>query len=337
MIRKSLAIIISIGSILFISCGAEKKEEDKVIQKQNVNSYVSAEEDVIEEEEFLVDARNQEIYSGMIVEEDKDLFYTASKDNNRIYRESINLEPSINKKSGISMMSGSDLIKSEDKIYYCNDQDNSNIYFFEMEKFDENLKPTKFNSFKSRDLVSTKDGLYYINESDREKIYFKSYDGEIEKAVTQDRAAKFIVSDYTVYYQNAMDGYSLYAMDLIEKKTYKLTDFSIESFAAVGGFVIVSNSDDNNSLYRIKGTDIIEKISEYNARNIKVDLSKKENDETSMYFTDDTGNLYKMIFNKDNTLKVNLITDSYVEDYHFTSNKIMIKTNDNNDYESINK
>lgn len=337
LIKKSLVLVVSLASVFFVGCGAEKKVEDKKPQNQSVNSNVGAEEEVEIEEKFFIDARNQELYSGIVAESGDNLFYTLGKENNRIYRANTSSNPGINKKSEVSMMSGEDLIVYEDKIYYCNDQDNGNIYFFEIDKFNENLKPVKFNNFKSRDLVSTKDGIYFINESDGEKVYFKSYDGEIEKAVSQDRAAKYIISDYVMYYQNAKDEYNLYAMDLIEKKTYKLTNFSVESFTTVAGVIVASNSDDNNSLYKISGTDNIEKISNHHARNIKTDLLNKNDSQKTIYFTDDIGSLYKMNFTNDNKVNVDLVSNSSIEDYYFTANKIITIKNPNESYESISK
>ena len=309
----------------FTGCTAEENSENKEEKNIKVNSHIETYKEVTHEEELLIVAENQDISSGKIVETEKECFYSSIKDNNRIYRAYKNTS-GMEGKSEVSMLTGVNLVLNSDKVYFSNTNDNYNIYYFETDKFDENYVPTKVNNMRSRNLVSAKDGIYYINEDDNEKIYFVSYDGDIDEAITQERAAKFIVSGDIIYFQNADDGYNLYAIDKVKKERYKLTDFAVDSFTIVNKVIVASNSDDNNSIYLIRGTNDIKKISNIYAANIKSDLSVGNTVSKEFYFISDDKNLYKMsLTDRNEKDKVTLVSKENIEDYYFTSDKIVIE------------
>ncbi|WP_297521152.1 DUF5050 domain-containing protein [uncultured Clostridium sp.] len=320
-----LLVPILLGGML-VSCGEEPKEIEKKDNNIKVNSYVKAEDATIKEELFLVDAKTQETYSSRIAETKINYFYSSIKDNNRIYREVIKNDNINNPKSEVSMLSGKDLIHNEGKMYYSNTQDEGKIYYFDESDFNEDIEAVALNISSSRDLVASTDGIFYINEDDNEKIYFVSYDGSIDKAVTQDRGAKFIVSDSVLYYQNASDGYNLYAINLLENKRYKLTDFSVESFTVVKGFVLATNSDDNNSLYFVKSNENIEKLSDRKSFELKSDLNKTEQNKNKFYYINESRELIEADMGEGMKIKLEKrISRDSVEDYYFTSDKIVIK------------
>ncbi|MGL5574175.1 MAG: DUF5050 domain-containing protein [Sarcina sp.] len=323
--KKTILLVPMLLGGLLTSCGAKEQVKEEKKEPIKVNSQVT-EEERGEDDIFIVDAKNQEIYASKIVEGETDYFYTSISDNNRIYRKVIKDGTTGAPKSEVSMLSGDDLIHKDGKIYYSNSQDDGKIYSFEVDKFNEDIKAEPFNIYRSRDLVSCEDGLFYINDNDNEKIYFSSYDAKINKAVTQDRAPKFIVSDYKLYYQNADDGYNLYAIDLSENKRIKLTDFSVESFIIANDFILATNSDDNNSLYYIKSNESIEKVSNRKAFELKNDLYKKENDRNKFYYIDEDRKLVEANFGTEMKIQSEkIISKDAVEDYYFTSKQIIVK------------
>lgn len=334
--RKKFIFVLGLFAMTFTGCTAEENNENKEAKNIKVNSHIETYKEVTQEDELLIIAENQDISSGKIVETEKEYFYSSIKDNNRIYRAYKNTS-GMEGKSEVSMLTGVDLVLNSDKVYFSNTNDNKNIYYFETDKFDENHVPTKVNNMRSRNLVSAKDGIYYINEEDNEKIYFISYDGEIDEAITQERAAKFIVSGDIIYFQNADDGYNLYAIDKVKKERYKLTDFAVDSFTIVNKVIVASNSDDNNSIYIIRGTNDIKKISNIYATNIKSDLSVENIVSKEIYFISDDKNLYKMsLTDRNEKDKVTLVSKENIEDYYFTSDKIVIE-DESKIYKSIKK
>ena len=333
--KKSIVVLPIIMSIFLMGCSDEPKKDEKVDKNIKVNSYIKVEEDNQEEakkeEEIFTYARNQSNYSSKIVETQTDFFYSSIDDNNRIYRS----EKKDTKKSEVSMLSGKYLIEGDGKIYYSNSQDNGKIYFFESDKFDENIKSEKLNNYKSRDLVAVKEGLFYINEEDGEKIYFTSYDGKINKAVTQDRGAKFIIADNILYYQNANDGYKLYGVDLLDKTRFKITDFSVESFCSARESLIVTNSDDDNNIYIVYSNKSITKVSNVKAFNLKRDFMSDDKNKNLFYFVNEENNLIKASLGE--TLKVedlNRQSSELVQEYYFTTENILVETQDEK-YKSV--
>lgn len=333
--NKKFPLILAIClTTSLVSCADDGESNKKVQTQLKVNSHMKEEVEEIQQKEFFVDAKNQNMYSSKIVETQKDYFYSSLDDNNRIYRKSKN---NSNKDSEISMMSGNYLIQDEEKIYYSNSQENGKIYYFDSDKFDENLEPIKFNNYKSRDLVVTKDGIFYINQDDYEKIYFTSFDGKIEKAVTQDRAPKFIISDNTIYYQNANDGYKLYCINFDDKEKIMLSDFSVESFCTVNGLLLVSNSDDADSLYIVNTNKNIKKISNIKAIQLKTDIMSDTNSRESFYFVDESGEISKAQIGKDLKMKnIKILSSELTQDYHFTKDKVLIQTQDEQ-YKAVKK
>ncbi|MGL4654387.1 MAG: DUF5050 domain-containing protein [Sarcina sp.] len=325
MKRTILLVPILLGGVL-VSCGGEEQIKEEKRESIKVSSHVKAQEEVREEETFLVEASSQEMYSSRVLQTENDYFYSSISDNNRIYRNVIKNENQNNPKSEVSMLSGTDLIHFDGKVYYSNSQDNGKIYFFETKDFNEDVEAKPLNIHSSRDLVACDDGIFYINQDDNEKIYFISYDGKINKAVTQDRAPKFIVADYKLYYQNANDGYNLYVIDLKENKRIKLTDFSVESFTATKGFILVTNSDDNNSLYFVKSNENIEKLSNRKAFELKSDLNKKENDRNKIYYINEERELVEADLGSEMKIQSErIISKTSVENYYFTTDKIIVK------------
>lgn len=324
--KKTILLVPMLLGGLLVGCGAQKQVNEEKKEDIKVNSLVAGEEEVIEEDIFIVDAKGQEIYSSKMVETETDYFYSSISDNNRIYRSVMKDDTTGAPKSEVSMLSGDDLIYFDGRIYYSNSQDKGKIYSFEAKEFNEDVKAEPFNIYSSRDLVSCADGIFYINQDDNEKVYFTSYDGEINKAVTQDRAPKFIVSDYKLYYQNANDGYNLYAIDLSENKRVKLTDFSVESFTIANNFILVTNSDDNNSLYYVKSNESIEKVSNRKAFELKSDLYRKEKDKNKFYYINGEKELIEADFVDETKIQSEkIISKEAVEEYYFTNEKIIIK------------
>ncbi|MGL5821651.1 MAG: DUF5050 domain-containing protein [Sarcina sp.] len=332
--RKKYFVLPLLMVLSLSGCGKDEKTETNKTNIK-VNSIVKGEEELFEEDIFLVDAREQNLNSSNILPVEGEYFYSSLADNNRIYR-AIKDEGTIDKpKSEVSMLAGKDLIYSGEKIYYSNSLDNNKIYSFLVADFSENTKIEAISKFSARDITMVTDGFFYVNEDDNEKIYFLSDDGTIEKAVTQDRAAKYIVANDILYYQNATDGYKLYAIDLIEKTKHKLTEFSVESFISANGFVLTSNSDDNNSLYLIKTNEDIQKISNTYASNLKINLYGEGRNRNEFYYVNEKSELmFANLSDKMKLDKKNILHKTLVNDYYLLDKKIVIREN-NEIYKSI--
>ncbi|MGL5066613.1 MAG: DUF5050 domain-containing protein [Sarcina sp.] len=331
MKKTILLVPILLGGLL-AGCGEEPKAVEEKSSEVRVNSYVKAEEEVVEEEVFEIDINlEQHKHGSRIIQTETEYFYSSEKDNNRIYRSPIkeetnNTNTPTKLKSEVSMLAGVDLIHHEDRIYYSNTLDEGKIYSFKIPDFNEDIVAEPLNISKSRDLVVNEDGISYINEDDGDKVYFTSYDGAINKAITQDRAGEFIHAEYVTYYQNADDGYNLYAMDVKENKRYKLTDFSVESFIVLKDFILATNSDDDNSLYIIKSNKSIEKLSNRKAFELRRDLNQEKADLNEFYYLNENKQLMRC--NLEEEMKIQSeekISNDLVEDYYFTDDKIMIK------------
>ncbi|MGL4760462.1 MAG: DUF5050 domain-containing protein [Sarcina sp.] len=331
MKKTILLVPILLGGLL-AGCGEEQKVVEEKVDKIKVNSHIKVEDEVTEDETFDLNLAVIDHEPGSrIVQTETEYFYSSEKDNNRIYRSPIkeetnNTNTPTKLKSEVSMLAGTDLVHNGDRVYYSNSLDNGRIYSFKISDFNEDVVAEPLNISKSRDLVMHSDGISYINEDDGNKVYFVSYDGKIDEATTQDRAGRFLHANAVSFYQNADDGYKLYAMDVKENKRYKLTDFSVESFTVLKNFILATNSDDDNSLYIIKSNKSIEKLSNRKAFELKRDLYKEKEDLNEFYYINENKELMRC--NLEEEMKIQFeekISNDLVEDYYFTDDKIIIK------------
>lgn len=222
-----------------------------------------------------------------------------------------------------------EMIAYGDLIIYSNMKDNNYIY-----QYNATTDSSKrINNKSASSLMIDGSKLYYLDKESN--LCCLSLDTFSDDVVMQYKTNKFTLTKGYILYQSNKD-HKLYAFSPTTKDNFKITDFSVESFAVNDGYIYCSNSSDGDSLYIINpATYEAMKINDYHCEQIK-QFNKK------IYFINknDINYLHVLQKNSDdyNDYTSKKISYDSINEYNFCDKSIFYQGNtDKNNIVMINE